>query len=1311
MTPLSPQSALQRAKYLLTRPCATRRQSLLGVQQLEDRVTPATFTVSNTDDAGPGSLRQAVLDANAAKGADEIVFDSMFSTAQTISLTGGQITVSGSSPITITGPGAKLLTIERASSASASRIFNSTASTFNLSGVTIQGGKSDFGGAMKASSTVVLDSVALKSNEATLVGGAVYIGQLGTLTVRNSTISGNTATFVGGGIYFYNSGTLTVQNSTISGNTTTSPLNNAGGAGIYFFGYSLNSRIQNTTISGNTSASSGGGVMLRFHYGKFDFESCTIVGNTAANPADGQGGGGIAQLAGSGVINVTSSVVSGNSNTKAPDILSAGIVNVNSSAVGKSAGFTLTGANNIPFDTDLKLGSLADNGGPTLTIAPLSGSPLLDAGSNPAGQPTDQRGPSFVRVFGTKADIGAFEVQPPAVLAITTPTASPTNTDQLTFTVTFNHGLTGLSAANFALSTTGGVTGTIGAVTSIDGRTWTVPVTGIIGTGTLRLDVINEAGVTPGIRVIPFTAGQVVTIDQTAPTVQSITRLDPDPIQTATGRFQVTFSEPVTALTVGNLTLNATGTVTGASIDDVSGSGATWVVTVTIGAGNGTLGISVTDGTGITDTAGNPLAGVPFTGETYTVQPIVLSITGPATSSAGTVLFTVVFNQPVDGLTAGNFQAVVTDTVSATVGTPTGSGTTWTVPVTRILGTGTLRLDMVNATGVSQDVQLLPFTGGTVVQIDRILPAVTSILPVGPNPTNGAVVDFVVTFPEAVEGLTADNFALTVGGALAGVDITGVTGGGTTWTVSVSTGTGDGTIRLDMVNDDGSVFPPVNGLPYTGGTAVVVDRTSPTAQTTVPVGANPTSAGTTQFTVTFSESVVGVSASNFALVALGVNGAAITGVSGSGATYTVTVTTGFGDGTLRLTLATPNGIVDRAGNALTGRPFTATPLVVDRTAPVVQSIALVGPAATRAASVAFTITFSEPVLGVSPLNFAAVASGTLVGATITSLTTADGRVYTAVVSTGTGDGTLRLDLISPVGITDTAGQPVIAGLTGAAYTIDRTAPRASINLSTGQAAVTGDQPIRFTLTFNEPVTGFGRDDVVLGGTAGSGVVRVTGSGATYEVEVTGLSASGDVVLSVREAAAVDVAGNLSLPTEPTGKAVLFVRKSGGSDETYLTRALTLLNVAAPGVLTNDTDPDGRPMTAVLVTTPPASAGTVQLNQDGSFSFRPSVGFVGSTTFSYAPFNGFVFGDALTVTILVEAGQGLSAVAAGPGGGPQVTVYNADGTTRFNFFVYAPTFTGGVYVATGDLTGDGVEEIVTGAGLGGGPHVRVFDGVT
>lgn len=63
--------------------------------------------------------------------------------------------------------------------------------------------------------------------------------------------------------------------------------------------------------------------------------------------------------------------------------------------------------------------------------------------------------------------------------------------------------------------------------------------------------------------------------------------------------------------------------------------------------------------------------------------------------------------------------------------------------------------------------------------------------------------------------------------------------------------------------------------------------------------------------------------------------------------------------------------------------------------------------------------------------------------------------------------------------------------------------------------------------------------------------------------------------------------------------------------------------------------------------------------------------------------------------------------AGQGGGPHVIVADRTGQVLSSFFAYDPAFTGGVDVASGDCDGDGVDEIITGAGPGGGPHVRVF----
>src|SRR5262245_17691584 len=67
-------------------------------------------------------------------------------------------------------------------------------------------------------------------------------------------------------------------------------------------------------------------------------------------------------------------------------------------------------------------------------------------------------------------------------------------------------------------------------------------------------------------------------------------------------------------------------------------------------------------------------------------------------------------------------------------------------------------------------------------------------------------------------------------------------------------------------------------------------------------------------------------------------------------------------------------------------------------------------------------------------------------------------------------------------------------------------------------------------------------------------------------------------------------------------------------------------------------------------------------------------------------------------------------AAGPGGGPHVRVMSgATGKDSLNFMAYDPAFSGGVFVAAGDVTGDGLADIVTGTDKGGVPQVKVFDG--
>jgi lysophospholipase L1-like esterase len=91
-----------------------------------------------------------------------------------------------------------------------------------------------------------------------------------------------------------------------------------------------------------------------------------------------------------------------------------------------------------------------------------------------------------------------------------------------------------------------------------------------------------------------------------------------------------------------------------------------------------------------------------------------------------------------------------------------------------------------------------------------------------------------------------------------------------------------------------------------------------------------------------------------------------------------------------------------------------------------------------------------------------------------------------------------------------------------------------------------------------------------------------------------------------------------------------------------------------------------------------------------------------------------FTGGVRVAVADMNGDGYTDIicAAGPGGGPHVKVFSGrDGSVIEQFFAYGPGFAGGVFVAVGDVTGDGIPDIVTGAGAGGGPHVKVFDGQT
>ncbi len=409
----------------------------------------ADFTVTTLADSGPGSLRQAILRANASAEADNITFEGLFSDTipDSINLTSQLPAFIG--PTSIHGTGADMLTVQRPASATTDfRIMEILGSgDVTLSDMTIRGGKlgadMNGGGISNLQGRLTLNRVVITENSVGQSGGGIY-NFFGNLILNQCVLSNNNAdagggllnqldnnntnTFfimtesilqgnrarLGGGL-FQSTGKAILNRCTIIGNSST-----AFGGGIASIDVMT---INQSTISGNTSSSAGGGVFNSTN--RFTLNQSTITGNVSTL------GSGVRINA--GMFDLNNSIVAGNTLTGSgamhPDIS----INTTASSIGQliSNGFNFvgdaTGATGLTstdktFATtsttlsQLLNSNLSNNGGFTRTHALVAGSLAIDAGNTSfvtaQGFSTDQRGAGFSRVFESSVDIGAVEFIP-----------------------------------------------------------------------------------------------------------------------------------------------------------------------------------------------------------------------------------------------------------------------------------------------------------------------------------------------------------------------------------------------------------------------------------------------------------------------------------------------------------------------------------------------------------------------------------------------------------------------------------------------------------------------------------------------------------------------------------------------------------------------------------------------------------------------------------------------------------------------------------------------------------------------------------
>lgn len=678
-----------------------------------------------------------------------------------------------------------------------------------LTNVTISGNTAaTYAGGLDVGQTKLTITGSTVSGNSGGKGGGIYAyGSTSTLTIDKTTIENNQSFYYGGGFYAHQAD-VSIQNSTISGNSSGSY---GGGGGAW--GASSFAMVNSTVANNSTLYGFGGGLALGGSTLTATIDESTIAGNTAS-----QGGGvGFSDYYGSSSLTITNSIISG-SNPSSPtpttgDLFSEGpkkaVVDFSDiQTPNTNPSYTSTYGSGV-LNVDPILTGLANNGGPTKTMRPGSGSPVINAG-DPAFTPPptfDQRG--MPRVSNGIIDMGSVEVQAGTIQL----TAAATTVSEAGGPVTIT------------ATRTGGSEGDVGVAFGTTDGTATSPSDYSTVTGSLSW---LDGDATPKTFTIPIT-------------------------NDGTGEVTESFSTSITAPT-GGADLAAPSTETVTILDDEVSSFVFDAAAYSVTEGS-SVTISVTRQVGLSGAVSVQVAvsgGTATSGSDYTFAgPVTLSW-ADGESGSKTVTIPVAGNdgfydpgETIDLLLQNPIGGVVgaQSTTIVTIDDPGNPGTIDFASATFSGTEGGNAVVTVNRTGgstgpVNADVVI---TGGTATNGSDYTLAVTTNLSwtdgdASPKTINIPLANDAVFDPNETIDLQLQNVTTATTGAQSTAQVT-ITDPGNPGTVEFSSATFSGTeggSAIVTVNRTGGATGPASAdIVLTGGTATNGSDYTFTSPTTV----------------------------------------------------------------------------------------------------------------------------------------------------------------------------------------------------------------------------------------------------------------------------------------------------------------------------------------------------------------------------------------------------------------------------------------------------------------------------------------------